>query len=184
MFFDDEESNYLRDHLKFCFIERLSANRGIYGVVSLKEKCILEFFHLFYSYEDNSLSTGGVGYLCLQKLILSLSLTHCYDMYCRLTDYVFVNFFYLADKWFGGNINRVYSILFTFIVLSDERYVKILENTSLNGGLMSVIYYFVSDGGSGNYFQTGIFARKYVKKNSMSDRKKLVFLSLFTLLQH
>ena len=49
---------------------------------------------------------------------------------------------------------------------------------------MSVIYYFVSDGGSGNYFQTGIFARKYVKKNSMSDRKKLVFLSLFNLLQN
>ena len=33
-------------------------------------------------------------------------------------------------------------------------------------------------------FQSGIFARKYVKKNSLSDRKKLVFLSLITLLKH
>ena len=32
--------------------------------------------------------------------------------------------------------------------------------------------------------QSRIFARKYVKKNSLSDRKKLVFLSLITLLKH
>ena len=32
--------------------------------------------------------------------------------------------------------------------------------------------------------QSGIFARKYVKKISLSDRKKLVFLSPIALLQH
>ena len=33
-------------------------------------------------------------------------------------------------------------------------------------------------------YQSGIFARKYVRKNSMSNRKKLVLLSLIALLQH
>ena len=32
--------------------------------------------------------------------------------------------------------------------------------------------------------QSGIFARKYVKKKSLSDCKKQVFLSLIALLQH
>ena len=32
--------------------------------------------------------------------------------------------------------------------------------------------------------QSGIFTRKYVKKHSLRDRKKLVFLSIIALLQH
>ena len=34
------------------------------------------------------------------------------------------------------------------------------------------------------YYQSGIFARKYVNKNSLSNHKNVMFLSIIALLQH
>ena len=70
-------------------------------------------------------------------------------------------------------------LLFSLYLLTNYFFKFTVKNAHQIQSLQGNIFWLKR-----SVLQSGIFARKYVKNNSFSDRKKLVFLSLIALLQH
>ena len=70
-------------------------------------------------------------------------------------------------------------LLFSLYLLTNYFFKFTVKNAHQIQSLQGNIFWLKR-----SVLQSGIFARKYVKNNSLSDRKKLVFLSLIALLKH
>ena len=88
------------------------------------------------------------------------------------------------DEWDHNSIDVIQSTSTITIHHDDHTLVigKVLSwfGTILIGRVISWSRHWITV----YAIQSGIFERKYVKKNSVSNHKKLVFLSLISLLQH
>ena len=103
-------------------------------ILTLVEQSILRFLILLYK--------GKLDYTELHAYVLSV----CYSpvLFETLAKHVFVNLFSLASEYFDSSLDEIYSIIFTCVVLSDVNFVNVTSKSSLNGGMVSIVYYFYS----------------------------------------
>ena len=99
-------------------------------VLSLTAESILRILLRMYS--------GMMAYSDVQAYVFAT----CYkpSVFIELANYAFVNLFTLANDHFNGRLDEMYSIIFTCIVLSDEKFVKVTSKSHLNDGVTSVVF--------------------------------------------
>ena len=104
-------------------------------LLSLVEQSYLNFLLCLYK--------GTVNYEDFYAYVLTV----CYkaSVFKRLSIYVFKNLFRLvSDNFMAISFDEIYCILFTCIVLSDEHFIRATSLNVLNGGVVSIIFYFHS----------------------------------------